>query len=85
MYVLYNLGKYSVRVNGETKLLEIEKTKNPMAYPEAAALATRSAESDSENIRRGVPFRRRGTEIGELADNARLYDFSVEGNTRVTP
>ncbi len=40
MYLLYNLGKYSVRVNEETKLLEIEKSKNPMAYPEAAELAT---------------------------------------------
>ena len=43
MYVFYNLGRYSVRVNGETKLLEIDKTKDPMAYAEAAELATRSA------------------------------------------
>ena len=32
MYVLYNMGKYSVRVNDETRLLEIEKSKNPMPY-----------------------------------------------------
>ena len=43
MYLLYNLSKYSVRVNDETKLLEIEKSKSPMAYPEAADVATRSA------------------------------------------
>ena len=68
MYVFYNMGRYSVRVNGETKLLEIDKTKNPMAYPEAAELATRSAKADSENFRRRLPFRRRGTGVGDSAD-----------------
>jgi len=68
MYVLYNMGKYSVRVNGETKVLEIERSKNPMPYPEAAELAARSAKSDSEKFRRRLPFRRRGTEIGEPTD-----------------
>ncbi len=48
MYLLYNMGKYSVRVNGETRLLEIEKSKSPMAYAEAAELAAQSARSDSE-------------------------------------
>ena len=67
-YVLFNMGRYSVRVNGDTKLLELGKGKNPMAYPEAAELATKSARSDSENFRRGVPFRPGGTEIGEPAD-----------------
>ena len=70
MYLLYNLGKYSVRVNDETKLLEIDKSKIPMAYPEAAELAARSAKSDSENFRRRVPFRRRGTEIGDPTDES---------------
>ena len=68
MHLLYNLGKYAVRVNDETKLLEIERSKNPMAYPEAAELATRSATADSENFRRGVPFRQQGTAIGEPSD-----------------
>ena len=85
IYILYNLGKYSVRVNGETKLLEIEKSKNPKAYAEAALLATESAKSDSENIRRGLPFRRRGTAIGEPTDSAHVYDFAGEGNKRAAP
>jgi len=72
MYVLYNLGKYSVRVNGETKLLEIEVGKNPMAYPEAAERAARSARSDSENYRRRQAFRPSGARIGEPTDDARL-------------
>jgi hypothetical protein len=68
MYLLYNLGKYGVRVNGETKLLEIAKSKVPMAYPEAAKLATQSAKSDSENFRRRVPFKTIGTLIGSGTD-----------------
>jgi len=80
-YVLFNMGRYSVRVNGETKLLELGKGKNPMAYPEAAELATKSARSDSENFRRGVPFRPRGTEIGEPADGT----VAVEVNRPPAP
>ncbi len=72
MYVLYNMGKYSVRVNGESKLLEIETTTNPMVYAEAAELATQSAKLDSENFRRRLPFRPSGTMIGEAADETRL-------------
>ena len=76
MYLLYNLGKYSVRVNDETKRLEIEKSKKPMAYAEAAELATRSATADSEKFRRGLSFRQEGTAIGEPFD---------ESSTRTAP
>lgn len=65
MYLLYNMSKYRVRVNDETKLLEIDRSKIPMAYSEAAEAATKSAASDSENFRRRVAFQRRGTEIGD--------------------
>jgi len=71
MYLLYNLSKYRVRVNGETKLLEIDKSKEPMPYPEAAEAAAKSAKSDSENFRRRLPFRRTGAEIGEAADQSK--------------
>ena len=76
MYLLYNLGKYSVRVNDETKLLEIDKSKIPMAYPEAAELATRSAKSDSENFvgacRSGRRERRSGIPGREHQDDRAL-------------
>jgi len=72
MYVLYNMGKYSVRIDGETKLLEIAASKNPMPYPEAAALAARAARSDSENFRRRTPFRAQGTGVDEPAGGARF-------------
>jgi hypothetical protein len=65
MYLLYNMGRYSVRVNDETKLLEIEQSKNAMPYAEAAKLAAKSARSDSDNLRRRSVFRPKGTAIGE--------------------
>lgn len=82
MYLLYNMGKYSVRVNEQTNQLEIEKEKTPMAYPEAAKLATRSARSDSRNFRLKRPFRPTGTLFGEAADNTHLYYFTAEGDKR---
>jgi hypothetical protein len=85
MYVLYNMGKYSVRVNGETKRLEIEASKNPMAYPEAARLATESAKSDSDKFRQRKPFRSSGTAIGEAADNTHLYNFTEDGSPKAAP
>ena len=48
-----------------------------MAYPEAAELAARSAKSDSENFRRRIVFRTKGTNI-EAAENWRLYKFTNE-------
>ena len=84
MYLLYNMGRYSVRVNGETKLLEFERSKSPMAYPEAAELATRSARSDSENFRRRLPFRPRGRGSGNPRTTY-LDKLIDEGNTRTAP
>ena len=49
--------------------LEIARTKVPLAYPEAARLAARSARSDSENYGRKAGFRPEGTRIGEAAED----------------
>jgi hypothetical protein len=76
MYLLYNMGKYSVRVNEQTQLLEIEKYKRPMAFQEASKLATRSAKSDSKNYRRHLRFLPKGVRIGEPPDNTHLYEFT---------
>ena len=67
MYLLYNLSKYRVRVNDDTKLLEIDQRKEPMPFSEAAEFAGRSATADSENFRRRLKFRPIGTEIGRTA------------------
>jgi len=71
MYLLYNLSKYRVRVNAETKLLEIDKTKEPMPYPKAAEFAAWNAKADSENIRRRLPVQPMGTAIGDPAIESR--------------
>jgi hypothetical protein len=68
MYLLYNLGKYGVRVNDETRLLEIAKSKSPLPYPEAARFAAESAGADSEKYSRRAAFRPEGTRIGEGED-----------------
>jgi hypothetical protein len=85
MYLLDNMGKYSVRVNGQTKLLEIEKNKRPIAYTEAAELASRSARSDSESFRRRLPFRPRGTRIGEAANDTHRDTIVDEGKKEAVP
>ena len=81
MYLLFNMGRYSVRVNDATKLLEIEKSKSPMAYAEAVELAAKSAKSDSKSFLRRVPFQPKGTRIGEDADSPRV-DGPAEANTK---
>jgi hypothetical protein len=81
MYVLYNLGKYRVRVNDETKLLEIETSRNPMPYPEAAELAAKNARSDSRKFAGAAPFRPSGNTLGENADSANRYELSSQGDT----
>lgn len=75
MYLLYNLGRYSVRIDETTKRLRIEKEKQPMAYPDAASLATAAAKSDSENYRRHALFRPLGTRIGAPPSNRHLYHY----------
>jgi hypothetical protein len=65
MYLLYNLGKYSVRVNAQTKMLETGRGKAPLRYSEAAGLAARSAKSDSHDFQQGVPFVPKGALIGQ--------------------
>jgi hypothetical protein len=85
MYVLYNLGRYSVRVNDQTKLLEISRSRNALPYPEAARLAAESAKSDSADFTRRVPFQPRGTVIGEPADETPLAVSGNEAGGRTAP
>jgi hypothetical protein len=70
MYLLYNLGRYSVRVNERTRLLEIDRSKDPMPYAEAAKLAGQSARSDSGNYGRRAAFEPQGRRIGQAAGDS---------------
>jgi hypothetical protein len=65
VYLLYNMGLYSVRVNPETKLLEIGRGKQVLPYSKAVELADRAAKSDSRAFSQGVPFIPAGTTIGQ--------------------
>ena len=75
MYLLYNLGKYSVIVNGDTGSLEIERAKTPMGYERAAMFAKDAAESDSRGFLRRLPFIPKGLRIGDPVDNSKLYEY----------
>lgn len=78
MYLLYNMGKYSIRVNEQTLLLEVEKSKRPTAYGEAAELATRNATADSAGFLKRMLFQPQGRKIGDPVDNTHLYNFTDE-------
>jgi hypothetical protein len=75
MYLLYNLGKYSIVLNEKSRLLEIEREKPPMPYEAAAKLAKQNAKSDSRNYRRHLSFLPKGLRIGEAPDNTHLYHY----------
>jgi len=68
MYLLYNLAKYSVRVDEQTRALAIENRKNPMTYADAVASARQSATADGARYIQGDKFRPQGTRIGEAAN-----------------
>ncbi len=82
MYTLYNMSRFSVRVNGQTRLLEIDQRRTPMAYPEAVAIATQSARSDSDGFRRREPFTRRGRDIEEGTGSAPTADPAAPPGAR---
>ena len=73
MYVMFNLGRYSVRVDDATKTLVIEAGKESMPYKQAAEIAARNADEDSRNFLRRLPFIPKGLRIGAPADNTRAF------------
>lgn len=69
MYLLYNMARYSVRVNDETKLIEIDRSKHPMPYTEAAETAEEWAKADSRGFFLRHLFKPKGNRIGEALDD----------------
>jgi hypothetical protein len=67
-YLLYDLGRYAVRVDRGSHELVIDARKTPMAYAEAAALADKNAEADSKGFLRRLVFRPKGKRIGEMPE-----------------
>ncbi len=84
MYLFYNMGRHSVRVNEQTLLLELDKSKTPIAYPEAAELAARSARSDSDLFRRRTAQAPEGTPATAraVADDTGVFDFPADDGTQ---
>lgn len=78
MYLLYNLARYSVRVDDTSKVLEIDRSKSPMVYKDAVALARRDALADSENYLRGLPVQPRGIGVEEPSGNRRPNDVTED-------
>ncbi len=69
MYLLYDLARYRVQVNVDTKLLEIAGRK-PASYADAARIAREHAKEDSAGFLRRGPFRAKGARIGDIANDA---------------
>jgi hypothetical protein len=68
MYLLYNLGRYGIRVDPVSRQVEVRRQKQPMAYREAAARAAEEADYDSKNFLRRLLFPGKGKRIGDAAD-----------------
>ena len=65
MYLLYNMGRYAIRIDPATQRLEIAKSKDAMDYAGAAAKAAEDADADSKRFLRRLIFKPRGKKIGE--------------------
>ena len=63
MYLLHNMGRYAVRVDGAARELVIDTMQAPMGYADAKALAEKNAEADSKGFLRRLLFRPKGTRV----------------------
>jgi hypothetical protein len=63
MYLLHNMGRYAVRVDGTARALEIDRVQAPLSFADAKALAQRDAQADSRGFLRRLLFRPKGTRV----------------------
>lgn len=63
MYLLHNMGRYAVRVDGAARKLEVDIEQTPMSYADAKARAQADAEADSKGFLRRLLFRPKGTRV----------------------
>jgi hypothetical protein len=94
LYLLYNLGRYSIVLDDATRLLKVEARKEPDTYEAAKMKAHESATKDKKFILRRLIFRTWGIKLGGSVDNTKLYDFAgtnsgggpeSSGNTLLEP
>lgn len=75
MYLLYNLGKYSIVLDGETRQLKVEARKEPDGYDTAKKKARKSARKDKKHLLRRLIFRSWGMKLDGKVDNTGLYHY----------
>jgi hypothetical protein len=75
MYLLYNLGRYSIVLDDATRQLKIEARKEPDTYEPARKKAHESATKDKKHLLRRLIIRSWGIKLAGRVDNTMLYDY----------
>ena len=70
MYLLYNLGKYGVKVNGQTGSLELETLGRNLPYARAVEIAQADAKEDSNGFLARILQPARGRTFDGVADRS---------------
>jgi hypothetical protein len=74
MYLLYNMSRYFIGVDGTKRQLVIERRFTPRPFAEASKIAAESAKSDSGNFARKEEFKPKGKGYDETTDNEPASD-----------
>ena len=78
MNLFYNLGRMSIIVDDQSKLLKVEAEKKPMTFEKAHAASHTSAIDEKRHLARRLIFRAWGVQLGGPVDNTHLYDYVPE-------
>jgi hypothetical protein len=74
MYLLYNMSRYFIGVDGEKKQLVIERRFTPRPYAEASKFAAEAAKSDESSFQLKEEFKPKGKGYDETKDNEPASD-----------
>jgi hypothetical protein len=74
MYLLYNLSRYFIGVDGTKQQLVIERRFTPRPFAEASKIAAEAAKSDSGDFARKIEFKPKGKGYDETPDNEPASD-----------
>ncbi|MHC1741555.1 MAG: hypothetical protein AB9873_00825 [Syntrophobacteraceae bacterium] len=74
MYLLYNLGRYSIVLDGVTRQLKVEAEKAPDSYEAAKRKAREAAKRDKKHLLRRLIFRTWGIKLDGKVDNTKIFN-----------
>ena len=74
MYLLYNMSRYFIGVDGAKQQLVIERRFTPRPFAEASRIAAEAAKSDEGSFARKEEFKPRGKGYDETPDNEPAKD-----------